>query len=90
MRLKHTLQLYIAPRIENAVFNWIEGDKTKIFCKVLEVTYEPSMQIDEEYIKTKMKRSKESYEKGEEDYWVAATGYMENFFKENEESIIVT
>ena len=34
-----------------------------------------------------MKRSKEAFEKGEEDFWIAAIGYMDNLFKENEFSI---
>lgn len=87
--MKHTLLIYKATRIENALLRYFEGDEVKVFCKREEVTYTPSTEVNEEYIRAGMKRSREAFEKGEEDYWIAAVGYMTNLFKENKSTIIV-
>lgn len=87
--MKHTIVIYRAPKIENAILSCFEGDNVKIFCKTEEITFSTSSNVTEEKFKEVMKRSKEAFEKGEEDYWIAAVSYMENLFKENESSILV-
>lgn len=88
--MKHTFTYFIAPRIENEILCSIEGDKTKIFiCEIQEITYQTSKIIDEQYFREGMKRSIKAYKDREEDFWIAGVKYMENFFKENENSILV-
>lgn len=87
--MKHTFTYYIAPRIENEILCSIEGDRTKVFCEVQEITYKTTKTIDEQYFREGMKRSLEAYRNGKEDFWIAGVQYMDNFFKENESSILV-
>jgi hypothetical protein len=87
--VKHTILQYIAPRAANRVLNFFEGDKVKVFCRMEEMTFSTSSPVTEEKFRETMKRSKQAFERGEEDFWIAGISYMDNFFKENESSVIV-
>lgn len=87
--MKHTIQLYLAPKIENAFLEYFEGDKTKVFCRVEEMTFTTASEATEKRFRETMERSKKAFLNREEDFWIAAIKYMDNFFKEDESSIIV-
>lgn len=87
--MKHTIQLYLAPKIENAFLEYFEKDKIKVFCRVEEITFTTASDVTEKLFRETMERSKKAFLKEEDDYWIAAIRYMDNFFKENEKSIIV-
>lgn len=85
--MNHTISFYVAPRIENSVLQCID-DKNKIICKVQTVHSLPIKEVSEDYFRAGMRRAKEAYKQGKTDYWVAAVRYMDNFFKEDKNSII--
>lgn len=85
--MKHTITIYIADRTKNAILSSMEGDSTKILCFPQDISVEPKEGelVDEKLFRKMMEQSKQIG-----DCWVAAISYMNNFFKENEDSIIIT
>lgn len=85
--IKHTLSFYIANKIENAILQVID-DKNKIICDIQEVSNLPFKEVNEDFIRQGMARARKVFEEGKTDFWIAAVGYMNNFFKEKENTII--
>lgn len=85
--IKHTLSFYIANKIENAILQVID-DKNKIICDIQEVSNLPFEEVTEDFIRQGMAKARKAFEDGKQDYWIAAVGYMDNFFKEKEDTII--
>lgn len=85
--IKHTLSFYIANKIENAILQVID-DKNKIVCDIQEVSNLPFKEVNEDFIRQGMVKARKAFEEGQADFWVAAVGYMDNLFKEKEDTII--
>lgn len=82
--MKHTVILYIADRKLNSIFQCFEQDPAKILCTIEEMVFSTKSEVTEERLRETMKNSK-----NDEERWIAAIGYMSNFFKEDESTIIV-